>query len=155
MFLHSLLCAAYYKCLILLTLKPFYMSEDIYLPIVTLSNGLRVANFNSNHPFNFEDGSVLEGCLTEITQATMLDNEDVETFNGIFINVKTKFVMSNGCIDRLMYVLKFKDWYDVCLVPLPVLQAIKTLDWVDKSKFRGIYVTDRITKAISIIKFRE
>lgn len=129
------------------------MYTDPYLPIITLSNGLRVANFNSAHPFNFEDGTVLEAVPESVCKNTMLDSEDVETFNGKYIEVEKKFIASDSFIARLEYVLKFKDWFDVCLVPLPALNIINEIKWIKNHKFRTIYVTDRITKAVSISKF--
>lgn len=35
------------------------------MPIVTLSNGIRVGNFSSNHPFEFEDGTILPACKSD------------------------------------------------------------------------------------------
>ena len=63
-------------------------------PIVTLSNGLRVANFNSPHAFEFEDGTILSAVSNEIAEETKLDNEDVEkqhvTVSGVHITSVSK-----------------------------------------------------------------
>lgn len=39
------------------------------MPVATLSNGLRVANFSSPHTFEFEDGTVLAACEPDRVEA--------------------------------------------------------------------------------------
>lgn len=128
--------------------SPFFPIE---LPTVTLSNGLVIGNFNSPHPFTFEDGSVLPACSNEVAKATELNSEDTIEFNGVFYDVTKKFVMSAACKERLMNVMAFS-MCDVIIVPLPVLMALKENKfpiWL----FRTGFVVDRINKKLSINHF--
>lgn len=47
------------------------------MKIVTLSNGLRVANFSSPHDFNFTDGSILP--TVDAEKSKRLSMESIET----------------------------------------------------------------------------
>lgn len=132
-------------------------------PIITLTNGVRVMNFNSPHPFNFEDGSILPAVSDEIAKATQLDSEDIESENEFvpgLIDVHKRFVMSDACRKHLYdaAICAVLAAVDIILVPLPVLLAFKEsqdefneYDYV--TKLRAIYMTDRISKQISITKF--
>jgi hypothetical protein len=124
-------------------------------PKVTLSNGVRVLNFNSPHEFHFEDGSILEAVSNEIALETQLNSVDIERSRvySPIIDVDKSFEMSAACLNRLDRALE--EEVDIILVPLPVLVAIKSLPepWSNSSKFRTIYVVDRISKKISITKF--
>jgi hypothetical protein len=140
-------------------------------PTVMLTNGLRVANFSSPHPFTFVDGSVLPACSPEHAREMMLEAEEVEN-QGICCaasrayttDIELKFFMStvvrtallalaNRCFD-----LTDKDRPDLVLVPLPVLQAVKAERHsaekdVMLARIRCIRVADRVTKAIHIDRF--
>lgn len=119
-------------------------------PVITLSNGVRVANFNSPHSFNFEDGSILPAVSENIAIATQLDSNDVQIPNGKTIDVVKQFIMSPMCHGRLEHLRELD--VDVILVPLPVLLAMREKQ-IPIANYRTIYVVDRISKAISITKF--
>lgn len=125
-------------------------------PKVTLSNGVKVLNFNSPHEFYFEDGSILGAVSNEIALETQLNSMDKECprSNSPIIDVDKSFEMSTACLNRLNQALEER--VDIILVPLPVLMAAKSLpeSWLNHhAKLRTIYVVDRISKKISITKF--
>lgn len=147
----------------------------------TLTNGLRVANFSSPHPFNFVDGSVIERCDPERVAALSLNTENsVQTIDvsGKFFNIEIKWDMPEP-VALALDALEDDPEIDVVLVPLPVMTAIKQerarlsnpavvafghkleeLAGLEPesetelwSKARVIRVADRETKAIHIDKF--
>ena len=122
--------------------------------IITLSNGLRVANLNSPHDFIFEDGSILPAVSNEFALATQLENEDVEVFNGSFTVVEKRFKISAACYAAID-ALNLGDVCDVIIAPLPVVMLGKELGWYQFSscKVYGCYLVDRIKKTVSINKF--
>jgi len=127
--------------------------ETLNFPIITLTNGIKVMNMNSPHPFTFEDGSILPAVPEDIAKSTQLDSEDIESFNGKFTVVEKRFVMSPSCKMRVTecFYKAVKYGVDVILTPLPVLLLLK-----DKNMhtiFYSTFVTDRISKKISIDKF--
>lgn len=124
------------------------------MEIITLSNGKRVANFSSPHPFAFEDGSVLKA----------VDNIKAEKLKVTFIeeelpkgDIKLSFKLSH---DVFVEMESWKKMYEnelvnVVFCPLPMIVAIKETfgeEWLVKSPFRSIRVEDRINKVISINK---
>lgn len=134
-------------------------------PTVTLSNGIKVMNFNSPHSFTFEDDSILGAVSDEIAIATQLGFEDEEiknTFTGT-IDVVKKFTMSNTCLEHLLDAAQFAwdNQVNIILAPLPVVMAFKQsqisiptrLIQTLHQRLRTIYVVDRITKKISTTKF--
>ena len=133
-------------------------------PIIMLTNGVIIMNFNSPHEFNFEDGSILPAVEESIARATQLSSEDIEkeNENPLLIDVTKKFVMSAECKAHLhkAAIIASLSGVDVILVPLPVLLSFKEMEKVPsfvmetlKAKLRTIYVVDRIKKTISINKF--
>lgn len=124
-------------------------------PTVKLSNNLVVCNFNSPHPFVFEDGSILEAQSEEIARSTELDNEDEISFNGMFHDVRKKFKMSDACLDLLREAIYFAGMkgVNIILISLPVMESIKAFYPGYAYFCRTIYTTDRVKKTISIDKF--
>jgi hypothetical protein len=134
-------------------------------PAITLSNGLRVANFSSPHPFNFVDGTILPACdnarSTHLALNTESSTETVDA-SGKFSNVSIQWELTPE-IAKALDILEGDPLVDIILCPLPVLTAIKQLredsPYDDKmssnlwSKARTIRVADRITKAIFIDRF--
>ena len=126
----------------------------------TLSNGVKVANFSSPHPFTFTDGTIIPAVPDEIARKLMLevDEKSIPQRSSRFRTVSLDWSLSERVADEIDY------WYtffamkivDVVLVPLPVMTALKTI-WdqkkILKSPFRVIRVADRITKTIHIDKF--
>lgn len=143
-------------------------------PVVTLTNGLRVANFSSPHPFNFEDGSVLEACNPDRVKAGELKRqEDERAWGGLdrddIVAVVPKFSLSNSVWELLVELENDKN-VDIVLVPFPVLEVLRScrsfkmdllgdlddieVTLLDKlSKVGTICVKDRTTKAIFINRF--
>lgn len=134
-------------------------------PVVTLSNEVRVMNFNSPHSFLFEDGTILGPVEEKLALETQLNSADVEyqNDNKVTIDVQKKFVMSQACFDHLVDAVYYADFHnvDIILAPLPVVSAVKEMDFQHPisailklgQKLRTIYVVNRVTKEISITKF--
>jgi len=130
------------------------------MPIVTLSNGLRVANFSSPHPFTFVDGTILPACSNDRARALMLDvTEDINPHNigGVDIGlIELSFQLSGDVDAEVTRLLKLEHkGFDLVLCPLPVLNAISSIGWrhpVEKI-FVGIRIADRVTKTCYIDKF--
>lgn len=127
-------------------------------PVVTLSSGVRVANFSSPHPFQFDDGSVLPGCSPERANALMLHAEEVESPTRLagVLDIELLFMMSDAVRDELGRLV-IRDDSDVILVPLPVMHAVKESDpgfrLAALSKARTCRVVDRVAKTISSTRF--
>lgn len=134
-------------------------------PAVTLTNGLRVANFSSPHPFNFVDGSVLPACDEARSRALSMDREDKESpwagplfgVTAPIQQVKPVFVLNDATLAELEAAQDTWD-VDIVLVPFPLLQAIQN-DALDGgllerfTKVATVIMADRITKAAAIDKF--
>jgi len=125
-------------------------------PVVTLSNGVRVANFSSPHPFNFTDGAVCPACEPDRVKAGSLDRQEVESdFPGLpgVTAVVPSFKLNDGLREELM-ALQANPEVDVVLVPFPVLEAIREDGLYDAlSKAATICVADRLTEAIHVDRF--
>jgi len=128
--------------------------------IHTLSNGLRVANFSSPHPFRFTDGTIIPPVDADLAIKLMLDVDETShpQRSSKFKTVSLEWTLSERCADEIDYWFTFfaMKKVDVVLVPLPVMTALKSI-WnqkdILKSPFRVIRVADRITKSIHIDKF--
>lgn len=130
------------------------------MPIVTLGSGLRVANFSSPHSFIFVTGEVLAACSPERARALMLEVGEREVVNPKgFTDIRLEFLMSDAVGQELEKLLGCYTDFDVLLVPLPVLQAIRACDvaaggmgsdkWHRMTRFaRVCRVADRVAKTI-------
>ena len=144
--------------------------------IITLSNGKKVANFSSPHPFTFTDGSVIPAVSNEESVRLKVNfNETVHT-DG---DVELSFTLSDQVLNEMTYWLKRHSHglVDVVFCPLPMITAIKdamanydgvsdlpdvlwTIEaygiWnshtLKHSPFRAIRMEDRIKKLVSIEK---
>lgn len=125
-------------------------------PVVTLSNGLKVANFSSPHPFNFVDGAVCPACEGDRVKAGSLDRVDQESpFPGLpgVTAVVPKFALNDALREELRR-LQADSAVDVVLVPFPVLEAIREDGIYNEiTKAATICVADRTTKAIFTDRF--
>jgi hypothetical protein len=134
-------------------------------PVVTLSNGLRVANFSSPHPFNFEDGNVLDACLPDrVTAGALEREEEVRPWPAFWdrddiFAVVPKFSISEQ-VWSLLVELENYHGVDIVLVPFPVLEALRNAKREDGqpllleiTKAGTICVKDRQTKTIFINRF--
>lgn len=136
-------------------------------PIVTLSNNLIVCNFSSPHTFLFEDGSVLAACSPERSKRLSLEAVEQEMDHVVYndrsvIGVKDielKFLLTMPVIQELIAMAADakSGAYDIVLVPLPVMQAMKSQftqpDYIKNSPFRCIRSADRVKKTVCISKF--
>lgn len=121
-------------------------------PVITLSNGIRVANFSSPHEFNFLTGEVLEACSPEHAKAMMLNAEEIERPNGRWIDIELSFAMSDAVRAGLEEACRLD--VDIVLVPFPVMQSVKETDCEHLlAKIRVVRVADRATKAIYSDRF--
>jgi hypothetical protein len=138
-------------------------------PVVHLSNGLRVVNFSSPHPFNFVDGSELAACSKDRSKALELGRKgDIErpwqnalhAVKGEVLAVTPVFSITPAVEAELDALQECWD-VDIILVPFPVLQLLREQsigqDWphaMDRfSKVGTVIMADRITKAAAIDKF--
>jgi hypothetical protein len=129
---------------------------------VTLSNGLRVANFSSPHPFTFWDETVLEACEEDRVRAMQLYAiEDTTTtiIRGVEVtDIDLRFTITREIIHAICD-LQAEDDVDIILVPLPVLKAMKAEHescpsaGASLDKLRCIRVADRVTKEIHTDRF--
>ena len=103
-------------------------------PCMTLSNGLRVANFSSPHPFNFVDGSwiprcdpervkALELCCYEETEARSMRTPGYKVH---FTDIRISWTLTEPVM-RALDDLEADNSVDIVLVPLPVMTAIKKM----------------------------
>lgn len=123
-----------------------------FLGIVTLSNGKRVANFSSPHPFTFTDGTVLPAVDPETSQLLKIDFIETEIGNG---DISLEFELS-GKVRGAM-----KEWQDayngnlvdVVFCPLPMITAMRSAGInVKSTPFRAVRIEDRVNKLVSIDK---
>lgn len=135
-------------------------------PVVTLTNGLRVANFSSPHPFKFVDGTTLPACAEARSRALMLDAREQTlkshatqtnvSSNGMHVHVPftdiiLRWEMTEAVAEALV-ALQADQNVDIVLVPLPVMTALKEGGY-EVGKARVIRVADRVTKEIYIDRF--
>lgn len=128
--------------------------------IITLSNGKKVANFSSPHPFTFEDGNVLPAVSNE--EAERLKIEFIEMPLDDTEGAKSGDVsLAFDITDEVRREIeKWEDadglkQVDVVFCPLPMIIVLKEaygLHWLVQSPFRAIRIEDRIKKLISIHK---
>ena len=135
------------------------MTKTAYLtdlsPIVTLTNGKKVANFSSPHEFRFTDGTVLPA--HDADTANALKIEFIETELNDKGDIMLEFELTEGVRDAIvryafLYELKA---VDVVFCPLPMITALKDTygrEWLLSSPFRAVRIEDRINKLVSIDK---
>jgi hypothetical protein len=132
------------------------------VPVVTLSNGVRVANFSSPHTFKFVDGTVLPACTP--VRAQRLRLEAVETKLSHAKLPVTDVLLDwrlTGQVMTALGELERREDVDIILVPFPVMTAYKTYlfeqfghdDVPNVGKMRVIRVADRVSKEIHIDRF--
>lgn len=128
-------------------------------PVVTLKNGLRVANFSSPHAFTFDDGTVLPACPDDTVNAGTLSSIEITEEHYIgdtrIRDVDLTFELSDTCKIMLSFIVDRPD-IDIVLVPLPVMESVKKLELTkyNRLKFRAlkkircVRMKDRIKKII-------
>lgn len=121
--------------------------------IVTLSNGKRVSNFSSPHPFEFEDGSILPAISEADSIRLQMEAKETLAATGGG-DIKLSFVITPDVINEIKYWQN--EWrlgnVDVVFCPLPMLSALKDYYFLEVTPFRTIRCVDRISKKVSITK---
>lgn len=120
-------------------------------PVITLKNGIRVANLSSPHSFKFITGEELPACSAEVANRLKLEQveKEVPGIKGT-IDIELTFQMSAAVREELD-VLSGREDIDIVIVPFPVMNALKEERPI--GKFRVCRVADRVTKAIFSDKF--
>ena len=123
--------------------------------IITLSNGKKVGNFSSPHPFTFTDGSILPAVSDTHSEWLKVNfHEDTLNKKG---DLQLKFTLSPQVITEMKIWDEryYRGEVDVVFCCLPMMTALyelcgkaQILDW----PFRAIRMEDRIKKLISIDK---
>lgn len=141
-------------------------------PVVVLSNGLKVANFSSFHPFKFVDGNILPAVNGKLCKALSMDTKEEVVHNPYLdgkgvCTIKLSFNMSDQVRKALAAWIEesINHRVDVVIVPLPVITMLRDLlkdedeDILEEilldTPFRTIRVADRVDpeKKIHIDKF--
>lgn len=120
-------------------------------PVVTLTNGIRVANFSSPHPFTFDDGTVLPACDPERSRSLTLEAVERPTPRGSWTDIELWF-RPTRIVDTALAELESDPDITIILVPLPVMEAMKDCGR-NIGKCRVCRVADRITKTICANRF--
>lgn len=124
------------------------------MTIITLSNGKRVANFSSPHPFTFTDGSVLPAVSDDEAERLKVTFYEDVAHNG---DVELTFALSDAILEEMeIYILAQMDGLvDVVFCPLPMITALHakySYKSVRGFPFRSVRIEDRIKKLVSIEK---
>lgn len=139
----------------------------ININIVTLKNGLQVANFSSPHEFIFDEGTIVPAKSAgeaERLKVTFIESSHEiagggEEDNCIFHHVRLRFELSEDIINELKSceILYLNKELDVLLCPFPMIQAIESHPDSEVRSFRSfcfsIRIEDRINKICSSTKF--
>ena len=126
------------------------------MTVVTLNNGLKVANFSSPHEFRFETGETLYACSAERARRLMLHADEVVTDRGNWKDIELSFTLGLDVTKDLLAAQEFAADHniDVILVPLPVMGAMKNAGWyIPDTPFRCIRKSDRVTNLIYSDRF--
>ena len=134
--------------------------------IVTLSNGLRVANFSSSHEFNFVDGTVVPAVPKSICDELSLARDDKDApWPGPLpqrrmseasprVRAVTPGFALTGPILMALAKLQHSPDVDIILIPFPMLQSIKDTGLIEEfTKCGTVMMADRVTKAAHIDQF--
>ena len=97
--------------------------------IITLSNGKKVANFSSPHPFTFTDGSVIPAVSDEESErlkVTFIESEHPDESGDINL----RFELSTDVMFEMRYWVAMYNvgYVDVVFCPLPMITAIKDIE---------------------------
>jgi hypothetical protein len=139
--------------------------EQVYnFPVIRLSNGLRVGNFNSPHPIIFEDGSVLGPVLEEEAKDSYLTDDEVNRSMMVYtdtsdvaIGLSSKgFHVSEGFLKRFSAAsnLLGHGKIDFFIVSIASLLALKHAR-INSDRFYTVHLTDSTNNIASINSFCE
>jgi hypothetical protein len=126
------------------------------MTIITLSNGKKVGNFSSPHPFIFEDGSILPAVSPEESERLKVNFREISYGNKLG-DIGLEFELSGPLMQEMIkwQQLHISNKVDVVFCPLPMITALHTQfgrNYVINSPFRAIRIEDRIKKLVSIHK---
>lgn len=126
-------------------------------PVVTLSNGLRIANFSSLHDFTFEDGTVLPACDVERCEALkMVVHENVmntHTVRGTTFQDIELVKLLGEAVEAELDRMQADESIDLFIVPLMLMELIRGENDYFETKARVIRMVDRIKKIAKIDTF--
>ena len=124
-------------------------------PVITLKNGLRIANWSSPHPFTFTTGEILPECDEKRVKLMNLDITetilDAKGWDDVEIHIDIPQHVYFDLIE-----LQDNPDIDIILVPFMVLNALKknkTCNLKHVDKCRCIRMANRMTKTIYPDKF--
>ena len=144
------------------------------MPIAVTKFGLKIGNFSSPHPFEFDDGTILPACEPDRVKAGSLNVHEEETENENssgkkWTDLTIEFKLSPSVAELLREAVELYEtgMVDVVIVPLPVLTACKgdisnrcfvprqsPEAWEASMGFiRTVRVKDRTTKVVWSDKF--
>lgn len=129
------------------------MSDLTQAPIVTLSNGLKVANFCDESTMQFSDGNILLAVENDRFEVLSPKHQIIPTAgkkNTIDLHTSYK---NDSRIKEEMMALDGRNDIDIVLVPIPVMEALKEWGYdIAKSKART-KCFDKITRTLRIDQF--
>ena len=131
------------------------------MPLITLSNGLKVVNFSSPHEFKFVDGSVLPACSQERSNTLKLESTYLNytiVIKGVEVESLCFDYRMIRCVLREIERIREECYADVVLVPLSVLKLLHTGPYThfflcESPIFRGPVVANEETNELHIDKF--
>lgn len=121
----------------------------------TLTNGVRVANFSSPHPFKFTDGTELPACSPERAKSLELNLREVKTPHTSLpiSDVSLEPTLTPNVREELIRMTAVPE-IDIIVVPLMLLDAVRRAGELNFFfKIRVIRVPDRVSKLVSINEF--
>ena len=120
-------------------------------PVLTLENGIRVANFSSPHAFTFVSGETLPACSPERCRRLSAVPQEVEVSNPRgWTDIELSFELGPDVRAELER-LDSDDDIDVVIAPLPIVQAARSLGLGRKA--RTVRMADRVTKVAHSDRF--
>ena len=126
-------------------------------PVITLDNGITIANWSSPHEFTFTTGEVLPACEPGRAKSMSLDIDENIVNNEQWEDIEMSTSVPESVYEDLQK-LQYNDKIDIILVPFMVLDALKNsystlYGSLSTDKCRVIRVSDRVTKEIYPDKF--
>jgi len=126
-------------------------------PVITLDNGITIANWSSPHEFKFTTGEVLPACEPDRAKSMSLDIDENIVNNEQWEDIEMSTSVPESVYEDLQK-LQYNDKIDIILVPFMVLDALKnsystSYGSLSTEKCRVIRVADRVTKEIYPDKF--
>ena len=122
------------------------------LPIATLSNGLRVANFCSPHIFEFEDGSVLGQSDQEWADRVRANIEDIVVEERHGVNLIGVSITCSGAamLELKSLAMNGTEDFDLLILPLMMCQALARIPTETIRDWFGGKTVDIMSKIVSI-----